>query len=603
MFRATFYRATFYRATFFRATFCALFLGLLLASCSHRSAPEPRSLPVPSPEERGPAATEETVEDSERRVTLLAINDVYRIEGPEDGADGGLARFRQLRRELEEKAPDLLVLHAGDLLFPSLLSREFKGGQMIDVLNRLDGDGEAFDERLFATFGNHEFDKESLEDAALLDRRVEASQFAWFDTNIDWKADSAGHPLVEEEQMIPWHLVESGGVQVGLFGLTTDLAHPEYVEAFGSPLEAARRTCATLRAEGAEVVVGLTHLVLGKDVELLQQLGAEGPDLVLGGHEHNRLCRKVTASGTVEDCALEPAQQISVSLDQGRVVLKADAEARTATVAEIVLPSQGPLRIEAEFREMGEDYPRDPTLQAVIDQWLVRHDEIFCREDLEKPPGCLAEVLGQTQVTLVGEELEIRRYETNLGNWILDQALEAHRDVGAVAAVTNSGGLRLNQDLPPGAISRRHVEEIFQFPSYLRVLDVKGAVLQKMLDHSVSDWTGNGKWLQVAGVAFRHDPETETADRLTLLTPEGPRSIDPDETLRIVSGDYIAGGKDGYVMLGEDQWVETGQDLLNLKELTLSGLAAAGSQGIAPTVEGRICNTQRPEEPCLAVGE
>ena len=55
----------------------------------------------------------------ERRVTLLAINDVYRIGGVERGRRGGLPRVRTLRRELEVKDRDLIVLHAGDVIYPS----------------------------------------------------------------------------------------------------------------------------------------------------------------------------------------------------------------------------------------------------------------------------------------------------------------------------------------------------------------------------------------------------------------------------------------------------------------------------------------------------
>src|SRR5712691_3648623 len=57
---------------------------------------------------------------SQRSFTLLAVNDVYRIEGVDGGQRGGLARLRSLRVELERTSPDLLFLHAGDLLFPSL---------------------------------------------------------------------------------------------------------------------------------------------------------------------------------------------------------------------------------------------------------------------------------------------------------------------------------------------------------------------------------------------------------------------------------------------------------------------------------------------------
>ena len=104
----------------------------------------PRPAPV-----AGGEATPEPVPDE---VHLLLINDTYRIEGDPSSDRGGFARVRTLRAELERQHGEVLVLHAGDFLFPSFLSRTYKGAQMVDVLGLLDGDAEAADERLLVTF-------------------------------------------------------------------------------------------------------------------------------------------------------------------------------------------------------------------------------------------------------------------------------------------------------------------------------------------------------------------------------------------------------------------------------------------------------------------
>ena len=104
----------------------------------------------------------------EREVVVLAINDVYRIEGVEDGQRGGLSLVRALRKELEQQNPDLLFLHAGDFLFPSLISQWTQGAHMIEIMNALDGASGVQDSRMFVVFGNHEFDKSKQKHAALL---------------------------------------------------------------------------------------------------------------------------------------------------------------------------------------------------------------------------------------------------------------------------------------------------------------------------------------------------------------------------------------------------------------------------------------------------
>ncbi|HKY95964.1 MAG TPA: metallophosphoesterase, partial [Kiloniellales bacterium] len=154
-------------------------------------------------------------------VTILSMNDVYRIEGVDGGAVGGPARLRTLRQELAAADPDLIVLHAGDFLYPSLLSRSYDGQQMVDVLNRLDGDPAAFDDRFIVTFGNHEFDKSALKHAALLDARIEESQFTWLGSDIDFAEDAQGQTLVAAPNLLERRLIEANGVTVGLFSLTT----------------------------------------------------------------------------------------------------------------------------------------------------------------------------------------------------------------------------------------------------------------------------------------------------------------------------------------------------------------------------------------------
>ena len=119
--------------------------------------------------------------------TIIGINDVYRIEGVDEGANGGLARVRSLRTELEKANPNVLLLHGGDFLFPSLLSRQYYGKQMIDVLNLMDGNPKGFDDRMFVTFGTHEFEKDKDHEAGVLHSRIEESQFWWVGSNIVFK--------------------------------------------------------------------------------------------------------------------------------------------------------------------------------------------------------------------------------------------------------------------------------------------------------------------------------------------------------------------------------------------------------------------------------
>ncbi len=557
-----------------------LLLFLLLAGCAGTRPPLAPTAPVaPS----APAATGAPARaGGERTAVLLTINDVYRIEGMDGGEVGGLARLRTLRQQLERDHPDLLVLHAGDLLYPSFASRMYNGEQMIAVLDALDGDAAAFDPRMFVVFGNHEFEKPRLKDAGILAQRVRESQFRWLAGNVDFKEGSDGRPLVGGANVVPTALTESGGIRIGIFGLTIPTVGVEYVDEFGGPEEAARELTAALRQQGAEVVIALTHLNAADDRELLADLAGDGPDLIIGGHDHE-------------------AMLIPVG---DRWVVKADADARTANVVRLTLRADGRLALARELVPLAGPTPAaDPQVQALVDQWQNRHEQAFCTQ-AGAAAGCLEEVYGHTRTVLEAEESKIRSRETSLGDWVTDRMLAAFADCGAQVAFLNSGSLRLNQDLPAdSAVIRRNVEELFAYPTPLYLIRIDGATLAQVAGQAVRGWPGRGSWLQIAGWAYRHDQESKTALDLTLLAPTA-RPVQPEETLLAVTGDYLinpeTGDQDGYQMLHTSQVVEgcaaNGQDL---KQIVIRDLKAAEPQGIAPVDEGRIC---QPETKCLAAG-
>ena len=510
---------------------------------------------------------------------ILSINDSYRMEPSPDGT-GGLARVRTLRRRLEEQYPDLLLLHAGDLLFPSLISREYKGAQMIDALNHLDG-SEAFDPRLVVTFGNHEFDDDS---PSVLTARLGESAFRWVSSNIEFAKTPAGTSAVATQKIAEDVVLGCGGFSVGLFGLTTDEKSSPYVVRYEDPVEIARARSKALRERGAHVVIGLTHLSIDEDEGILRTLGEDGPDLIVGGHEHTRQKRSVG----------------------GRAVYKADADARTANLLKVTLDARG-ISTEHAWLDVGpSDPPEDPALKTLVDAWLAKHEKAYCETKMKRQTGCLEEKLTVAGADLEAEETAIRRFETNMGDYVADRALGAFAKEGAQVAFLNSGTLRINYDIERGVpIVRRHVEELFAYPAPLRLIEITGATLQKIVNRSISGWTGQGHFLQIAGFAFRHDPKAGKATDLTLLGPS-PRRVAPDDRLRAVVNTFLldpAKGQDGYTMIGPGDIVDKlGPNLSegpDLKQIVIDAFKLAGDAGIAPVADGRICNPQR-QGPCLA---
>src|SRR5437867_9078846 len=205
------------------------------------------------------------------RLTFLQINDHY-VLGPVDGGRrGGMARLATLVREVRRENPNTVFVLGGDFLSPSVESTFLQGAQIVAVLNAIGLD--------YATFGNHEFD---FGPTVLLERMNE-SKFQWLSANVVDRR--SGRPFGGASAET---LLTLGGLRVGFFGLTmvdaarTSRPGPDIV--FNPPLTAGKEVVARLRAQGAQVVVGVTHQEIADDRALA---AAADVDLILGGHEHD----------------------------------------------------------------------------------------------------------------------------------------------------------------------------------------------------------------------------------------------------------------------------------------------------------------------------
>jgi len=137
-------------------------------------------------------------------------------------------------------------------------------------------------------------------------------------------------------------------------------------------------------------------------------------------------------------------------------------------------------------------------------------------------------------------------------------------------------------------------------------IQISGATLRQVLERSVQNWTGQGHWLQVAGIAFEHAPDTHEVGRIVILTPDGPAAVDPKATYDVVTVRFLLdrqmGNQDGYTMLSMDDIVDDPNNGQTLKDKVFSALKAAGPLGVGPVVDGRICIVGR-IAPCLVPTE
>ena len=512
--------------------------------------------------------------EGNRTFAVLHFNDTSRVAGLLDGR-GGLARIRMLRTQLEaECGGDVLVTVGGDVLFPSLLSRAYGGVPMIDALNRLDGDQDEVDPYLFAVFGNSDFTRSSMANAPHFSATLRQSQFTWLDSNVRWiPSAKIGGEMLSKRAIVDLH-----GVKVGLFGLTTDQKKPAYALIETEYGTIANREAAALDKEGAEVVIALTHLSQEHDKALISGSRIEGPDLVLGG---------------------QPDRGESMEVD-GRWILKGQSDATAVRVAWVTLKKDGNLSIQHQRVDLGPETPgEDLALSMAVDAWWNAFDAAFCGDSV----GCLEENYTHTKTLLHASEAEVRGAESSLGNWAADVYRAAFDD--ADAALINAGALRINQDLAAYAIlGRRFVEELVQFENELVLVEISGERLEQVLNHAVSGWPSS-HFLQVSGIAFRHDSAANKATDIHLLKESGPVALKKDAVVKIALPRFLAdpkkGDQDGYAeeSAGGLSMADVKASESSMRAALIKALQEAGKAGVSPEREGRICRSDLPDRPCL----
>ncbi len=547
-----------------------LAMGVALLSCSTRSTPptgadgiRPASGSADTQATRTdrprPATSQESTATDTGSFKILAVNDIYRISGLLPSERGGLARLRTLRSTLEREH-DVLFLHAGDVLFPSLMSREYGGAQMVDVLNLLDGDEASFDPYMAVVPGNHEFDEDGDGDVSLFEDRMRESDFIWLGANVSFPEETRGRPDgTGKERGVDvsrfegvfrdTQIFERGGMKVGVLGLTMGkegVAYADFATSRSEILGHANRLTRALREEGAEVVVALTHLPFAVDSMLAADADV-GIDLILGGHEHHKIERRIN----------------------GRWVLKADADAVSASVVTVSRGTRG-VSIAHSFETLVPGtYAADPVVHARAVSWQVRFERQFCR-DIRQGRYCLDDVMGVLGPGgAVAEETEIRAQGTNVGRTYATLMLEAGEEFRAQAGsplskelpmvgIMNSGSLRLNQSFEPGdRWLRRHTEELVQYPEDLWVLGFTTQELKQALDYSVSQ-RGEGPWLQIAGMEFTANVASGRAQGVKI---HGRPLDQVGDSVLVVAGEFLAGlsgggGRDGFPFRADQNLVE-----------------------------------------------
>ena len=482
-------------------------------------------------------AAAQSTTDCNVKVTLLQVNDVHQFMPVDQGTTGGLARLFTLTKSIRQENPNTLFLLAGDTISPSVESITLKGAQMIDAWNTIGLD--------YATFGNHEFDF----GPATLKDRIKESKFGWIAANVFDRTTGKTFGDVP-----PYVVRQFGGVKVGIFGLvlpeTKSTSRAGDDVEFRNPCETAKQMVSELHAQGAKVIVALTHLSMREDKEVAR---CADVDVIIGGHEHTLL----------------------ESHAGGAPIFKMTADARELGQIDLNISQKtGELdSIDWKVIKVDSQTPEAPEFSALY----RKYGNLLA--ELSKP-------LGRTSVKLDARSAENRTKETNVGNLVADSF---RRALTADVGLMNGGSIRADELIPAGRITVRDVLSILPFKNKLVKIEVTGAMLRAALEHGVSRTAPGaepGGFPQVSGVEFSFDASKAPGSRVVDVKVGG-RPLNDTRKYTLATSVFLAlDGGDGYTMF-KGSPVLISPDRAPIDSDALKRVFASG-RAIAPKVEGRI---------------
>ena len=436
--------------------FSAFFLALLLAVLC--------VLPVGAVAE---GCTQET-----NVTTILFTHDLHSHFLPqstaEGGESGGYARLKTVIDGERAMNPDALLVDGGDFSIGSLIQTLYTTqAAELRTMGAMGYDA--------VTIGNHEFDHKGVGFAEMLNsakaaqtaamglltdsqyppRNLEAYQAqygpltlalpALLEANYAPADDNPDRAFIrsamENYGVTDCVTLERGGVTYGLFGLMgvdSDECAPTSGFTRTDAAKAAKRCVETLKGEGAEIIVCLSHsgtgdsLASSEDEELAKAV--DGIDVIVSGHTHSTLAEPLVVNDTYIVSSGPYCQNL------GSLTFSWDGSGEKRLLDYRLIP-------------IDETVAENPEIAGLVEQWKDMVGETY----LARYGLTYDEVLTHTDYELTTPASAVQE-NNGLGTLVSDAFLWADRTLNAAYAdsphtvsVTADGVLRAN--LPAGDLT------------------------------------------------------------------------------------------------------------------------------------------------------
>jgi 2',3'-cyclic-nucleotide 2'-phosphodiesterase (5'-nucleotidase family) len=295
-------------------------------------------------------------------------------------------------------------------------------------------------------------------------------------------------------------VIERGGLEVGVFSVLPDdlaerLARGNMAGAeLTAPLEATRQTVRELRADGADLVVLLSHLDRNETaprmtLELLSRLAAaDAPDLVITAGTANLAIQMSTSLGPVVVAVAEDAV--------GRIELERSGGRWRAAEAGEATAAAGAASASADL------------LGRIVSSWQA----LYCERQVRQVPG------GELSGPMERDDFQ-------------HLALRAMREQARADIAVLNAGLVADDGLFPiqGPLTQGHVRRALPYDNELRVATIRGGDLGDVAERLVESGAAVLEGIEERDGGYRING----------------RDIEIDARYRLVTIDFVAEGGDG----------------------------------------------------------
>lgn len=444
-----------------------------------------------------------------KTITILHTNDVHGHIVAQSGKDGKLNEIGFAKvKTYADSIQNAILLDAGDVSHGTALSGVNNGKDVIDVMKAMGYKA--------MVPGNHDFNYGYDALVGFKDQALpkEGSKEGFDILAANVVRATGGNDFKGQS------IIDVDGVKVGLFGLATEetkvKSNPKNTEnvMFLNPVDVARAQVKSLKEQGVDVIVMLSHLGVDESTTIKSSdvaKAVDGIDVIIDGHSHTTLDKGEVVNKTL--------------IAQTGNYLKNLGEVNITLRGKEIISKNATLKDAAFFENVKED----PEIKTMIDKVLADN-----KDALEK-------VVGKTAVDLDGEREHVRTSETNFGNLMADAMREVS---GADVALTNGGGIRTS--IPAGDINMTQLWTAFPFGNTIMKIELTGADILAALEHGVGDAPdANGKFPQISGMSFKYDVKQKAGERVFDVKIAG-KALDPKAKYTLATNDFMSNGGDGY---------------------------------------------------------